>query len=125
MTTKREDVYDARIAPLMEQIISVCKEHNIPMVFSAQLNDDRAGLTDADEEGNEIGPFFCTTLLAGRTGEFANTHQRLMDAVEILRPRRASFAAYAVGGGLAERTNGSADGWDPGVPGTVRGKVTS
>lgn len=29
-----EDVYDAQIAPLMAQIIAVCKEHNLPMVAS-------------------------------------------------------------------------------------------
>lgn len=37
----REVIYDEQIAPLMRQIIALCKEHDIPMVSSFQYNDDR------------------------------------------------------------------------------------
>lgn len=124
MTTKRDGVYDEQIAPLMSRIIAVCKEHGIPMVFSAQLNDDRAGDSDVNEDGEPIGPYFCTTLLTGGA-DFPDTHPRLLQATGVLRPRPASFAAYATINGVTERMNGSDDGYDPGVPGTVRGKVMS
>ena len=120
--TKRERVYDEEIAPLMAKIIATCKEHGIPMVFSAQLNDARAGMTDTNDDGDDLGPFFCTTILVG--GDlFPDTHEKLWRAAAALRPRAASFAAYAIVDGVAERTGGSADGYDPGVAGTVRGKV--
>lgn len=48
----KEDVYDEQIAPLMAQIIAICKEHRIPLV--AQFN---YAATDED------GPSFCTTIL--------------------------------------------------------------
>lgn len=49
----REAIYDERISPLMTQIIAICKEHDIPMVASFQINDDRP---DGDA-------FMCTTCL--------------------------------------------------------------
>lgn len=48
----KEDVYDEKISPLMQQIIAICKEHNIPMVALFQY---------ADSEEN--GPAFCKTTL--------------------------------------------------------------
>jgi hypothetical protein len=45
-------VYDEEIAPLMAQIIAICKEHRIPLV--AQFN---YAATDED------GPSFCTTII--------------------------------------------------------------
>lgn len=48
----KEDVYDEQIAPLMAQIIAICKEHRIPLV--AQFN---YAATDED------GPSFCTTII--------------------------------------------------------------
>lgn len=62
-----EDVYDAQISPLMEQIIAICKEHGIPMLMSFEY---------APEE-------FVTTRLPfdGETGKFA-------EALRLLRPER-------------------------------------
>lgn len=48
----KEDIYDEKIAPLMKQIISICKEHTIPMVADFQY---------ANSE--EFGPGYCTTTL--------------------------------------------------------------
>lgn len=52
MSYDEEKAYDERIAPLMAQIIEVCKERRIPMVATFQY---------ADAEGD--GPAYCTTVL--------------------------------------------------------------
>lgn len=49
----KEDAYDENIAPLMTQIIAMCKEHKIPVVASFGL--------DKDENGEHL---LCTTALA-------------------------------------------------------------
>jgi hypothetical protein len=120
--TKREAIYDEQISPLMTRIIAICKEHSIPMIFQAQINDDRKGLSDVNEDGEELGPFFCTTVLAG--GDlFPDTHEQLLKAAHVIKPKPASYAGYVVSGGVAERVTGSDDGYDPGVAGAVRGRV--
>lgn len=40
MATKLEKIYDEKISPLMTQIIKICKDENIPMVASYQLDWD-------------------------------------------------------------------------------------
>lgn len=115
--TKRERVYDEQIAPLMRRVIATCKAHDIPMVFSAQLNDDRAGDTDVDDNGEPIPEFYCTTILVngGDEGDFANTGAKMMRASGHMRPDSPlSFAAYAIPeGGAPVRVTGSDDGYDP------------
>lgn len=49
----REELYDEKISPLMVQIIALCKEHDIPMVATFQINDDRP---DGDA-------FMCSTAI--------------------------------------------------------------
>ena len=49
-----EAVYDAEIAPLMDQIIAVCKRAGIPILASFQL-------TSNDEDGD--GAMLCTTSI--------------------------------------------------------------
>ncbi len=51
----KEPIYDAEIAPLMAQIIVVCKREGIPFAATFQLN-------DGDEEDD--GPLWCTSALA-------------------------------------------------------------
>lgn len=46
-----EQAYDERIAPLMAQIIDICKERQIPLVASFQYAND------------EEGPAYCTTVI--------------------------------------------------------------
>lgn len=48
-----EAVYDAEIAPLMTQLIDICKRVNIPLLASFQLTGDE----------DEAGPLLCTTAL--------------------------------------------------------------
>lgn len=37
----REEIYDTKIHPLMDQIIAICKENDIPIVASFDLDDER------------------------------------------------------------------------------------
>ena len=85
MTTKREDIYNTQINPLMTRIIELCKEHDIPMVASFQLDDDR------DPDGVE---FKCTTLLP-----FDGCGRSIREAGAVLYRRRASsFMAFTISG---------------------------
>ena len=47
----KEQVYDEKIYPLMDQIIQICKENDMQMIFSCYLR--------TDEEGD----YRCTTYL--------------------------------------------------------------
>lgn len=119
--TKREAAYDKEIHPLMAQILQACKDNDIPMIASFQLNDDREGLSDTNADGEDLGAFFCTSILTGRgahpgaDGMWAHTHQKLLDAGAALRPDPPpSWAAYTVTDAGSERVAGSDDGYDPG-----------
>jgi hypothetical protein len=52
--TDLEPIYDEQIAPLMTEIIRICKEHQLPMLATFQLNDG----DEADD-----GPLLCTSTL--------------------------------------------------------------
>jgi hypothetical protein len=52
VTWDKEAIHDEQIAPLMTQIIAICKEHNIPMVAQFQYQDTE-----------ESGPGYVTTTL--------------------------------------------------------------
>lgn len=68
----RETAYDDKIYPLMTQIIAICKEHDIPLLASFEL--------DPDEEA---GPMLCTTIVPGKGFESGSHRQ----AAAILQPR--------------------------------------
>ena len=68
----REEVYDSQISPHMAAIVSICKEHDIPLVASFQLDDDR-GKPD----------LHCTTAIIPRDGS-----EKLKRAWDELKPRR-------------------------------------
>jgi hypothetical protein len=38
-----EEIYDEKISPLMKQVISICKEHKIPMIADFFLRNDEGG----------------------------------------------------------------------------------
>lgn len=52
----KEDIYDNEIAPLMKQIIEICKREELPMVAQFYLKEKR----DDDEEEN---PMFCSSVI--------------------------------------------------------------
>ncbi len=69
----KETVYDEQIAPIMGQIIAICKEHRIPLVARFQY---------ADSEDD--GPAFVTTVLVA--GGVAC--REMVDLAQMVRPRR-------------------------------------
>ena len=75
-----ESIYDEQISPLMQQIIAICKEHNMPMVASF-----------AYENCEEKGLGCCTTTLTfgGRSiKEFA-------EATPVIHGK-SLFAAFTI-----------------------------
>jgi hypothetical protein len=52
MNPDSESVYDEQIAPLMTQIIAICREHRIPMLASFHIG--------AEDDGID---FMCTTAI--------------------------------------------------------------
>jgi hypothetical protein len=78
----KEPIYDAQIAPLMTEIIRVCKEHQIPMVASFQLNEG-----DDCEEGS----LFCTTAILPE-----GCDEKLVEAKRVLHDSRVTFMALTI-----------------------------
>lgn len=74
-----ESVYDEKISPLMQQIIDICKEHNMPMVASfAYENSEENGIgcctTSLIFEGRHIKAFAdATSVIRGNPGFSAFT----------------------------------------------------
>lgn len=71
MNPDSEVVYDAEIAPLMSQIIAICKAHRIPMLATFQYSNRQT------EEGNA---HFCTTRIP-----FEGEHRALAKATVAIR----------------------------------------
>lgn len=74
MENPKEVAYDAEIAPLMTQIIAVCKREKINLVATFELDP----LPDTEEE-EDRGPMMCTTVVLE-----ADVAQRLKDAAHVL-----------------------------------------
>ncbi|CAH0179589.1 hypothetical protein SRABI123_01403 [Pseudomonas sp. Bi123] len=67
----KENVYDDQISPLVHQIVNICKEHNIALLLSTQLQDE-------DDE-----TLYCTTILPG-TADVSD--EKFVQALNIIRP---------------------------------------
>jgi hypothetical protein len=52
----KEDIYDNEIAPLMKQILAICKREDLPMIAQFYLKEKR----DEDEDEN---PMFCSSVI--------------------------------------------------------------
>jgi hypothetical protein len=72
----KENVYDEQISPLVHQIIEICKEHNIALLLSAQLQDE-------DDE-----TLYCTSILPGDDDV---SDERFVKALNIIRPPSRSM----------------------------------
>ena len=86
----KEPVYDAEIAPLIKQIIDVCKRNNIPMLATFVYGKGR------DDDPGEID--FCTTYLHDCEAE-PWAPPELVEALDIIRnggSTRPKFAAFAI-----------------------------
>ena len=58
----KEQVYDDKIAPLMQQIIDICQKHNIGMIADFEIPNDE----DQD--------LCCTTSTLGDDGQVSRRH---------------------------------------------------
>lgn len=76
----RERAYDELIAPLMTQIIEVCKDHDIPVASQFEL--------DAGDDGE---PIYCTTLI---TKPEHSEHIRQIG--RDMRPKRPQLFAFTI-----------------------------
>jgi hypothetical protein len=66
----KEEIYDARISPLMSEITRLCKENGIAMFASFLLSPDN------DDDGLK-----CTTHLPAENGKFSREYKRCVDIV--------------------------------------------
>ena len=78
----KEKIYDEKVAPLMKEVIAICKEHNIAWVASFAIPNDE----DPD--------LICTTaLLTKENKPYPDEYRQFYDA---LYGRNVSFAAITV-----------------------------
>lgn len=75
----KEQVYDEKISPLMQQIIEICREHGIAMLMDFAIGHDGEG-----PEGQDCTDLRCSTLLPDETGENALMHR---EALTLIRRR--------------------------------------
>lgn len=71
----KEKIYDEKIAPLMSQIIAICKEHKIANICTFSIPDE-------DDNGLQ-----CTTAML--TDEY-DPPETLKEAIDIIRPPQRS-----------------------------------
>lgn len=86
----KEAFYDENIHPLMERIISMCKEAKINMVADFSLGED---------PNNNYEPMFCTTCLTSVDPDDVVGVDRMRRALNVLRPRSDFMAITIFGGG--------------------------
>lgn len=84
----KEQAYDAKISPLMSQIIAICKEHEIPLLADFSL-DNETGLK-------------CTTMLL--PGEW-DTPESMVEAASILYRNRSAPMMLTVRDGNGDVTS--------------------
>ena len=65
----KETIYDERIAPLMKEVIQICKSEGIPLVAQFYLKQQHP---DADEEN---GAMYCTTSIVPNDVEIYQEHR--------------------------------------------------
>ena len=88
MPGPREIAYDTYIAPLMTQIISMCREHKIPIVASFELD-----VQDGDEPDN---PMMCTTALTAKEDVGDVRSKKLHQMVDVIHPRHPPIMMVTV-----------------------------
>ena len=78
----KEDIYDNEIAPLMKDIIAICKKHEIPMLCSFTY-----------EYCEDKGVGTCETLV-GNDGERHN--EKLISALKEIRKNDSCITAVTI-----------------------------
>lgn len=77
----KEEIYDSLISPLMDKIISICKEHKIAMLA------DFAIPTEHDDG------LKCTTALLGSD---CNPPKEMLSAIKILKPPDVRLKTFMI-----------------------------
>jgi hypothetical protein len=80
MIPNKEQIYDAQINPLMDAIITICKEHKIAMVATFHIPTEE----DAD--------LHCTSILATEQYHPSDALERARKAIF----HKESFAAFTI-----------------------------
>jgi hypothetical protein len=86
----KEDIYDEQISPLVKKILTVCKEHQIPMVMTFCIPRD-------DDDPNN--PLQSTSAYVDASW---GTPEKYVKALEIIRPSKTtvSYSTVAIMGGI-------------------------
>jgi hypothetical protein len=84
---RKEAAYDEHVAPLMKQVIALCKLHRINMAAQFAL--------DLSDEGNVL---YCTTVLHNVDPECGESIERMRKLREVMYPR-ATVLAFTIFGG--------------------------
>lgn len=80
MKYDKEAVYDEKIAPLMKQIIEICKSEQLPFVMQFYLKQER---DDAEHENQAM---YCTSvIIPARTEMHLEHHEHLSHVAEIMK----------------------------------------
>lgn len=88
----KEKVYDDEIAPLMKQIIEICKREQLPMTAQFYLQEERQ---DAEYEGQ---PMYCTTTIIPAKAEMneeVHEHMKCVAAAMKYGPNGKPFVMAA------------------------------
>ncbi|MBS4191768.1 hypothetical protein KHA94_16380 [Bacillus sp. FJAT-49705] len=74
----KEEIYDNEIAPLMKQIIAVCKRENLPMVAQFFLKEEHPEYTGE--------PMYCTTTIIPAKDEMnVDAHDWLKNVAQAMK----------------------------------------
>ena len=81
MSKKKADIYNELVQPMMTKALEICKEHDIPFIASAQLDDDR-------QEALRTNMFHVTShfTIPEDQDELSN---RFKGAIEMLFPKES------------------------------------
>jgi hypothetical protein len=74
MEWNKEDIYDEKIAPLMAEILKICKENELPIVCTIQYG--------CDEEDRAL---FCTSTICNQS----HADKKMLRLAEAHKPERA------------------------------------
>lgn len=65
----KEDIYDNEIAPLMQQILEICKREDLPMTAQFYLKQER------DDSEYDSQAMFCTSLVIPEKEKIIEEHR--------------------------------------------------
>ncbi|WP_020615766.1 hypothetical protein [Paenibacillus daejeonensis] len=76
----KESIYDEQIAPLMKQIIEICKREELPMVAQFYLKQQHP-----DDDVENAAMYCTTTIIPSRDKIFEEHHAHLTHVAEAMR----------------------------------------